>query len=69
MKVGDTPELYNSYFRWRSNYTIFDFQIECGICKKLHLDRDSVKWYPKISSWYSTQQRCKPYPKPYPKPP
>ena len=63
-KVGNTPELYNRYFRWRSNYTIYDFQIECGICKRLHLDRESVRSYPKISSWYSTQQRCRPYPKP-----
>ena len=63
-KVGNSPELYNEYFKWRSNYTIYDFQILCEICKRLHLDRHSVRWYPEIASWYSSQRRCKKYPVP-----
>ena len=64
IKVGNTPELYNEYFKWRSNYTIHDFKILCEVCKKLHLDRHSVRWYPELGSWYSTQRRCKIYPVP-----
>lgn len=64
IKVGNTPELYNEYFKWRSNYTIHDFKILCEVCKKLHLDRHSVMWYPELGSWYSTQRRCKIYPVP-----
>ena len=65
--VGSSPKLYNEYFRWRAKYTInvgYILKVLCDLCKRLHLDRHSVKSYREVASWYSFERSCKPYPVP-----
>ena len=65
--VGSSPRLYNEYFKWRANHTInvgYFNRVLCNICKRLHLDRHTVKSYHDIASWYSFKRSCKPYPVP-----
>ena len=66
--VGNSPDLYNEYFKWHSNYTLnLEYHTPpmlCRLCKKIHLDTSSVKTYPNIGSWYSVKTTCKAYPKP-----
>ena len=67
-KVGGSPTLYNEYFRWRSTYdVILDTfgRIFCEVCKKIHLDTESVKSHPDIGLWFSRERCCKPYPVPH----
>ena len=70
-KVGSSPELYNEYFRWHSNYTLytegFSNTLLCKVCKKAHLDPFSEKSHSNISWWYSFKKNCKTYPAPVPR--
>ena len=67
--VGNSPDLYNEYFKWHSNYTLnLEYHtppLLCRLCKKMHLDTSSVTTYPDIGSWYSVKRNCKAYPKPH----
>ena len=69
-KVGSSPELYNEYFRWRSNYTlIFESSFNDllrRLCEKAHLDPVSEKSYSDLGGWYSAKRHCKIYPVPVP---
>ena len=68
VEVGSSPALYNKYFRWRSSYNVIldTFgRVFCEVCKKVHLDTESVKSHPDIGSWFSRGRCCKPYPVPH----
>ena len=69
-KVGSSPELYNEYFQWRSNYTlIFESSFNDllrRLCKKAHLDPVSEKSYSDLGWWFSFKRNCKTYPVPVP---
>ena len=71
-KVGSSPELYNEYFRWHSNYTLNTEEYSITVllhklCKKAHLDPFSEKSYSNIGWWYSFKKNCKTYPAPVPR--
>ena len=69
-KVGSSPELYNEYFRWRSNYTLIfrsnSTTLLRRLCEKVHLDPVSEKSYSDLGGWYSSERNCKTYPVPVP---
>ena len=64
-KEGSDQTLYNKYFRWYSNYTLFFQSLEaqlCSLCERLHQSTYTTKSYKDVASWYSTTGKCVPYP-------
>ena len=63
--IGNHPQLYNEYFKWRDHWSIYttgnnptDFT--CRVCEKLYEPNQHVKIYNDIASWH-TEQNCEPY--------
>ena len=64
-KEGSDQTLYNKYFRWYSNYTLFFQYYEaqvCSLCERLHQSNYTTKSYKDVASWYSTAGKCVSYP-------
>ena len=70
-KVGTDPNLYNSYFKWRANWTFtlfseneghtqFPDDYFCPLCEKLHTDEKS-EIISDLRKWYE-QEKCYPFP-------
>ena len=65
-KVAADDRLYNSFFRWRSNYSIIEYdQLDyfCALCKRLHKNTkpDRIR-YDFSSFWNPDTSNCRPYP-------
>ena len=64
-KEGSDQTLYNKYFRWHSNYTLFFQSLKaqlCSLCERLHQSNFTTKSYKDVFSWYNTAGKCVPYP-------
>ena len=64
-KEGSDQTLYNKYFRWHSNYTLFAEYYHtqvCFLCERLHQSNFTTKSYKDVVSWHSTAGKCVPYP-------
>ena len=65
-KVGSDPQLNNSFFKWRDEWSMIDsgtYLIPCDVCNKLYEPIQCITVYDDIEQWYSVQHDCKPYPK------
>ena len=66
-KVASNSTLYNSYFKWHSQYTVQEDRRDeafCRACQKLYTDSTATKVYDDLSDWFSVKKNCFPYPKP-----
>ena len=70
-KVGSVQHLYNSYFKWRANWTFtivsedeghvpYPDDYFCPLCEKLHEDK-KAQTIPDLKNWYE-QEKCYPFP-------
>ena len=66
--VGNSPELYNAYFQWRSQYSI-RFHLDdvkqrfCSLCEALYDTSRPAKHYSNVIDWYERARNCTPYPR------
>ena len=67
-KVGNNSALYNTYFKWHSNYTqanttVYSRRFLCPLCRHL-VTNNSTKTYKSVHDWYSKKKLCREYPVP-----
>ena len=65
------PEMFLSYFSWRSQYRVTSHQSvpsPCSLCQALHSRQWTVsKTYTDIQSWFNTQSGCRSWDGVYPR--
>ena len=65
--VGNSPELYNAYFQWRSQYSVH-FHLDkgkyrfCDLCEAIHDSQRPAKHYSNVTNWFVSATNCALYP-------
>jgi Glycosyltransferase family 10 (fucosyltransferase) C-term len=60
-KLDATDSLYNQYYRWKSEWTVFEHSADsywCRLCGLLHVaaDHQYVHWYTNYTRWWDGDQ-------------
>ena len=59
-KLDNNDMLYNEYFGWLGHYDIVSKDVHCTLCAYLHTNRDAIKVYDNIKTWFDPATRCRP---------
>ena len=58
-ELDNNDTLYNEYFKWLWHYNVFNPNLHCALCAYLHTNRDEIKVYDNIKTWYDPATRCR----------